>query len=168
MRQLPAKAGSLSSDVPLQIDEDASPPPSPPPRAPSPLFPPSWNRKRLAEGSTLNGHGNPDREVDRDRHWDRDRDLNATKKGAEGETTSPTVDRRRSSEGREEQSEEEKIREYLGRSDTAVIYPEPVEPTKAPVAPDGEGRKEAKEGGRLKVGSSDAGLLFSPRPESPA
>lgn len=130
---------SPNLDVPLQIDEDASPPPSPPPRAPSPLFPPSWNRKRLADGSTLNGHGNPDREVDRDRHWDRDRDLNATKKGAEGETPSPTVDRRRSLEGREEQSEEEKIREYLGRSDTAVIYPEPVEPTKAPVAPDGEG-----------------------------
>ncbi|KAG0420121.1 hypothetical protein HPB47_003652 [Ixodes persulcatus] len=109
---------------------------------PVPAFPVVLEPKEAGGGSTLNGHGNPDREVDRDRHWDRDRDLNATKKGAEGETPSPTVDRRRSSEGREEQSEEEKIREYLGRSDTAVIYPEPVEPTKAPVAPDGEADKE--------------------------
>ncbi|CAN7983178.1 unnamed protein product, partial [Ixodes hexagonus] len=125
-------------DVPLQIDEDASPPPSPP-RAPSPLPPSSSsNRKRVAEGSVINGHGNPDREIDRDRNWDRDRGTDANTE-VENESRPPKVNRRRSSESREEQSEEEKIREYLGRSDTAVIYPEPVEPAKTPVAPDSEG-----------------------------
>ncbi|KAL1423004.1 hypothetical protein MTO96_021396 [Rhipicephalus appendiculatus] len=106
---------------PLQIDEDAPTPPSPPPTSPHPASPspPSdlvvtGRRDVVSRGGSV---------------W---RDHNAEGiTNDDGNSGNQRTERRRSGEPPSD-AEEARIREYLCRSDTAVIYPEPVEAASAP------------------------------------
>ncbi|XP_064470658.1 zinc finger E-box-binding homeobox 1-like isoform X2 [Ornithodoros turicata] len=102
-------ASPSGSDAPLQIVEDVTPPPSPTctsPREPSPVSPSSkslkdYNDEDLRKSTTnpvVNCHG--------------DKSKPRSKSPSDAHKTDLT--------------EEEQIKQYLQRSDTAVIYPEPV------------------------------------------
>ncbi|KAH8023324.1 hypothetical protein HPB51_011767 [Rhipicephalus microplus] len=114
----PPSSPNVDDDAPpLQIDEDAPTPPSPTsPHSPSP---PSdlvltGRRDVVSRGGNV---------------W---RDLNAQViTNDDGNSGTQRKESRRSGEPPSD-AEEARIREYLCRSDTAVIYPEPVEAASAP------------------------------------
>lgn len=108
---------SPNLDIPLQIDEDASPPPSPPTE--SPMSSPSPPLRRPPTSPSCKRAGGTD---------SRTTVLNGHQGHVPRDGSSPQC--RKMTETGEQQTEEDKIREYLGRSDTAVIFPEPVESTK--------------------------------------
>ncbi|XP_070393789.1 zinc finger protein 1 isoform X3 [Dermacentor albipictus] len=132
----PPSSPNLDDDAPpLQIDEDAPTPPSPsPPTSPHPprlvrvISCPSVQPASPRPASDLVATGHHVEAPCGGSAW-RDRVEGV----ANGDENSGDLrqERRRSGEPPSD-AEEARIREYLCRSDTAVIYPEPVEAASAP------------------------------------
>ncbi|XP_077525241.1 Zn finger homeodomain 1 isoform X3 [Amblyomma americanum] len=139
----PPCSPNLDDEAPLQIDEDAPTPPSPSSCPPSPAPPTHFVATTASDDPAaespvsrcdlvVNGHDEPSGVGSAWSH------LEGV---ANGEASSGGGDpQRRKPGGPPFEAEEAKIREYLQRSDTAVIYPEPVEAASAPdVAPQQQG-----------------------------
>nr|XP_054927218.1 uncharacterized protein LOC129385129 [Dermacentor andersoni] len=151
----PPSSPNLDDDAPpLQIDEDAPTPPSPsPPTSPHPprlvrvISCPSVQPASPRPSSDLVATGHHVEAPCGGSAW-RDRVEGV----ANGDENGGDLrqERRRSGEPPSD-AEEARIREYLCRSDTAVIYPEPVEAASAPDVAAQRQEGNTEEEGRKKL-----------------
>ncbi|KAH7950797.1 hypothetical protein HPB52_001923 [Rhipicephalus sanguineus] len=118
----PPSSPNVDDDAPpLQIDEDAPTPPSPPSTSPHPASPsPPSDLVVTARHDVVLRGGSV---------W---RDHNVEGIANDNRNNGNQRKERRRSGEPPSDAEEARIREYLCRSDTAVIYPEPVEAASAP------------------------------------